>query len=215
VTTAAPSLHLHPILSLQDDYLYPWLDLYEAAFPPVERIPVSLMLRGIRQYDLGQMPRSEYLAAVDAQGQFVGMVQWTWYPEYGTAYLGYFAIIPGQRGGGLGSQVYRMLIDRAAQRGALLLAFDVEQPDRQAAPAAHDLALRRIRFYQRKGAGLLSGLEFFYGEPPMQQYVMAHPIQALSFDEILQRVRGVVASFGGWLKETRPDTPFELVFDRP
>lgn len=215
MSTAAPSLHLHPILSLYDDHLYPWLDLYETAFPPIERIPVSSMLRGIRQHELGQVPRSEYLAAVDAEDQFVGMVQWVWRPEYDTAYLGYFAITPERRGSGLGSQVYRMIIDRAAQYGALLMAFDVEQPERQTTPAACELALRRIRFYQRQGAGLLSGLEFFYGEPPMRQYVMVHPIQALSFDETLQRVRGVVASFGGWLQENRSGAPPDLIFNQP
>lgn len=209
---ASTALRLHAIVSLHDDLLLPWLDLYETAFPQFERIPVSSILRGIRRHELGEPVRSEYLSALDDAGSMVGMAQWTWNPEFDTAYLGYFAILPEQRSRGIGSAFYHLLLDRISNHGALLLAFDVEQPERQLTSAACEQAARRIRFYQRQGAGLLKGLEFFYGEPPMRQYVMAHAIIPQPLDDLLARVKGVVNSFGGWLEQTNPAKPPELVF---
>lgn len=209
---SALTIQLHRIVSLQDDLLFPWLDLYETAFPQIERIPVSSMLRGIRRVEFGEPARSEYLAALDDTGVFVGMAQWTMNPDFGAAYLGYFAILPDQRSRGLGAQFYRLLFDRVSRCGALLLAFDVEQPERQSNPTACEIATRRIRFYQRQGAGLVKGLEFFYGDPPMRQYVMIHPIQPLALKNLVSRVRGVVTAFGGRLEEIHPGASTELAF---
>jgi len=207
-----PRLSLHSIRSLLDDHLFAWLDLYETSFPQIERVPISVILRGIRQIELGMPGKYECLAALDGSGRLVGIAQWGWHAEFSTAYLGYFAVDPSLRSKGLGSQFYRLLYEWMKTRGAALVAFDVERPELQPSSEAQALAERRIRFYQRLGVGLLNGMHFFYGDPPIRQLVMVHPIEEQTMREILPRVRGTVNSFGGWLEEASPNASVRLDF---
>jgi GNAT superfamily N-acetyltransferase len=205
-------LILHPITSLHDDYLLPWLDLYETAFPQQERAPVSMQLRGILDAERREPFRHEAVAALDRCGQMVGMAQWMWFPEDAAAYLGYFAILPAQRSHGLGSLFYRLLFDRIAAQNAGLLAFDVEPPEYQSSPAEVEMARRRIGFYQRLGAGLLRGVDLVWNQPAVHQFIMVHPIRSLPVENILSSLKNVAASFDGRLEAARAGERPELVF---
>ncbi len=76
-----------------------------------------------------------------------------------------------------------------------------------------DLDWRRIRFYQRMGAGLLRGLYYSWGELPLLQYLMAHPLAAnLSTEDMLTSARKVITTFGSTLIPEPGYPRVELVF---
>lgn len=198
------SCHLREIKGLQDDGLCAWLDLYELSFPPSQRILVSNILRGVREFDDAarhaehQKP-GEYLLAADEIGQVIGMAQWGFYQRFSTAYLGYFAIAPEMRCQGLGVQVYHLLLDRMAGYGLDMLLFDVEKPE--LATGGSKDARRRIAFYQRQGARMLEGITFKWPYPPMEQFMIYQPLLEIPMAEVLWRVQGVVNEMGGELVE--------------
>jgi len=209
-TTA--TLTLRKIDCLDDPNLYAWLDLYESSFPPEQRVPVSVHLRTI-QSRMQADENQAWCISADCDGQFVGMAQVAWFPEEQTAYLGYLAVRPDLQGQGLGSLLYHRLLDDLSAYQARLLLFDVECPTMSRRDEDRDLDWRRIRFYQRMGVGLLRGLYYSWGELPLLQYLMAHPLAAnLSTEDVLISARKVITTFGSTLIPEPGYPRVELVF---
>lgn len=170
-------MKLVEITSLQDNLLLPWLELYEKAFPAVERVLVTRLLLGIKD----RAPSRFALAAVDEQDQFLGLVYYSIISGTKVAFLWYFAVLPELRGAGLGAQLYQALLQRLGSecRGVV---FDVEMPELCTGQAERDLAQRRIVFYRRLGARLLDGVRYTMQAeshlPALEMYLMAHPLPA-------------------------------------
>jgi len=169
-----PSLAL--ITSPQDELLLPWLDLYESAFPFAERVPVSVLLKFLQQKTAG----FSMLAALDEGDAFSGMAFYILPEEAGgrAAFLWYLATLPELRGQGLGAWMYRGILARLP-RGVEALFFDVEIPDLAPTGEEQQLRRRRIRFYQRLGARLLTGvmdhIQAAPDRPRLALHLMVHP----------------------------------------
>lgn len=193
-------IELVEIHDLNDPLLLPWLDLYETAFPPGERLLVSNILGVLRLNAQGNT--GSHLIAVQAASEAAGTggepgapgeagplpalagILFYYEPEdLEAALLGYFAVDPGMRGRGIGARIYHCLIERLAPRFRTLI-FDVEDPNEMTTPEAAALAERRIGFYRRQGARLLGGIKYLqtvgWHQPPLRLRLMAHPIRETS-----------------------------------
>ena len=174
-----PSLSI--ITSLQDDLLLPWLDLYESAFPYAERVPVSMLLGMLKT----KTKDFHMLAALDEEDAFAGLAFYI-LPEEANGragFLWYLATRPDLRGQGLGAWMYRGIMARLP-RSVEALYYDVEMPALAVTPEEHDLARRRIRFYQRLGAHVLAGIrdniQTAPDRPKITLHLMVHPRASLS-----------------------------------
>jgi GNAT superfamily N-acetyltransferase len=169
-----PSLAL--ITSLQDDLLLPWLDLYEAAFPFAERVPVSLLLGMLKE----KKEDFHMLAALDEDDAFAGLAFYILPAQaHGRAgFLWYLATRPDLRGQGLGAWIYRGILARLP-RSVEALYYDVEIPALAPSLEEQTLARRRIRFYQRLGAHVLTGIrdtiQAAPDRPKITLHLMVHP----------------------------------------
>jgi GNAT superfamily N-acetyltransferase len=194
----------HEITTPLDPLLLPWLDLYETAFPPEERMLVSDHLRILQDRAAGVPTDEHLLAAVGADGAFQGLARWQLDRSRRAAWLWYMATPPEVRGRGIGSALYRHVADSARAAGADCLLLEVEMP---AHAADARLAERRIGFYRRLGARLLTGIHYVQSvgphQPSVEMHLMAHPFAALTPAQAFERAaaalgdgltpRGVIA----------------------
>ena len=168
---------LGEITSLDDPLLLPWLDLYETAFPPEERVFTSLLLGGVKTPGKYHM-----LAAVDESRNLAGMAFYSEEIEAKAAFLWYLAISPALRNHGIGAWLYRAVLQRL-DANDLAMFLDVDIPEEARTEAERDLSRRRIGFYQRLGARLLSGIRLVQRVeehlPEIKTYLMVHPVQPL------------------------------------
>jgi ribosomal protein S18 acetylase RimI-like enzyme len=163
-----------------DPHLPAWLALYERAFPPEERVPPEEHLQELRPGS-----QATLLAAEDEAEKLVGLARYDLYEH--AAYLYYLAVDEAVRSLGVGSAMYREILRQLAEGapGLAAMVFEVERPD-HAADA--ELAERRIRFYQRLGAGLLRGIHYVQeipGQPPVPMHLMVHPFRPLEPSQAL------------------------------
>ncbi len=175
------NLHITEINDLYDDLLLPWLDLYETAFPPIERMLVSFYLRLLRAK--GEGPWSDHhLLAVQREGVFVGLAHYVMISAHNIGWLWMFAVTPEARNQGVGAAMYDKLLHRLPAETVALL-IEVERPDLAHTEAERQLAERRIAFYHRQGARLLEGVHYIQSvgphQPSLPMHVMLHPLQPL------------------------------------
>jgi len=181
-------MRLVEIISRSDDILLPWLDLYETAFPGVERVLVSHLLEGVGSGET----RRHMLAALDGQDKLGAMLYYSDQPEAQAAFLWYFAVIPELRGQGWGARLYGELLQRL-KAGERALFFDVERPDDAGSPALRENAERRMRFYRRLGAVRLAGVRYVQRAgphlPELPMHLMVHPLGPLNAQEAYEMGR--------------------------
>lgn len=115
------------------------------------------------------------LFALNVGGEILGAALLYFAPKLHFAWLDYMAVAPHQRGQGLGSSLFRAIVDVAWQHHAEWLLLEVDDDH------ARDQAIqrKRIEFYRRLGARLLLNVPYrfpsAFGEPvPMQ--LMACPL---------------------------------------
>ena len=175
------NLYITEITDLDDDLLLPWLDLYETAFPPAERMLVSFYLRLLREKQEG-LHSDHHLLAVQREGVFVGLAHYVVVAEHNLAWLWMFAVTPEARNQGLGAAIYADVV-RRLPAGTVAMLIEVERPDLAHTDAERRLAERRIAFYRRQGARLLEGVHYVQSvgphQPPLPMHVMIHPLQPL------------------------------------
>ena len=189
------SISYTPITGLQDDLLLPWLDLYETAFPPEEKVLVSMFIGLLKQKEQGNEPETEFLAAVDAEGQVAGIGFYQTQIAQKTATLWYIAIDPKRRSQGLGTQFYLEIVRRVREAGCQVILFEVEIPERAHTPETRTLAERRIAFYKRNGAKLLTGIHYMqsvgWHQPTTPMHIMAHPQDATDAAAVFQLAQNI------------------------
>ncbi|MCW3095255.1 MAG: acetyltransferase, N-acetylglutamate synthase [Chthonomonadaceae bacterium] len=183
-------LELHRIDGITDPYLLPALRIYEQAFPLYEQTTTSSWIENL-------LDRSEsariFVVALDRESdQVAGMAFYETCRSVSqppVVYLWYLCTRVDLRGQGLGRKIYQMLTERLFATGARAIVFEVERPDAVLlhGPDAAELAARRIRWYQRNGALLLSNVDYLQhvdnGLPPTPMYLMIHPQHALTPEE--------------------------------
>jgi ribosomal protein S18 acetylase RimI-like enzyme len=188
------------ILSLYNDLIMPWLDLYETAFPPNERILVSSILKRIS--DNHNAPaKGIYTAAIlNQDNQFIGMSMVELPAGKPVGILWYVAVTPGQRSRGWGSKIYRGIVSQINPEIYKALVFEVEIPGQ---PDSSPEAERRIRFYQKNGARLLTGIHYLqsvgWHQPPTPMHIMIHPLQPMDAETAYEMAKSI---FGASLQKT-------------
>ena len=174
-------LELVELTGPDDPHFLPWLDLYETAFPPNERMLVSYQLNLLTEKAHGGAKRHAILAVADADHALKGLVEYELLPDAGAVYLWYLAIQPSDRGQGSGSDVYRQLLERIDPDTYRILIFEVEKPELAHSEEQRAFAERRIAFYRRLGARLMSGIEYlqYVGshQPATPMFIMVHPMR--------------------------------------
>ncbi|HEY9077362.1 MAG TPA: GNAT family N-acetyltransferase [Anaerolineaceae bacterium] len=195
MTTNYPiSLTYHEICSPSDPIFQPWLDLYETAFPPEERLPVSFFLRVLvnRSADI---PEDRHLIAVFNMEKFTGLICYWDVEPLKMIYLWYFAVVPEGRNQGTGKQIYHDLVQMIPS-GYLGMMFDVETPAFASDDNQKNLRSRRIDFYRRNGARLVDGVYYMMQagpfNPEMPMHIMIHPLQELNIQQALEITRQVL-----------------------
>ena len=171
------------ITRLEDDLLLSWLDLYETAFPPNEKVLVSRFIKLLKARQAGEGARETLLAAVDAAGALLGMACYALMLEKEAGVLWYLATWPKERNRGLGGVIYDHVvsqIDPARYQG---LVIEVEMPESAGNDEQRQWAARRINFYRRHGARWLKGIDYWqtvgWHQPLTPMYIMIHPLQPL------------------------------------
>jgi GNAT superfamily N-acetyltransferase len=176
------------IKDVQDDLLLPWLDLYETAFPPAEKVLVSWFLKELKDRAAGLRQPSEMLAVLDGQKRLVAMADYELRLEQRVALLWYLAVGPVKRGQGVGSSIYREIVRRARDAGCRALLFEVEIPEEAPLPETRRLADSRIMFYRKLGARLLGGVHYlqYIGQhqPPLPMHIMVQAFETLDAREV-------------------------------
>lgn len=179
-------LALVEIRDLNDPLLLPWLDLYETAFPPSEKVLVSNHLRLLRAKASGEAADQVLIAALQGE-TLVGMARYDLDREAGALGLWYLAVTAEARSRGLGARIYGELVSRARELGLRALVFEVEHPEETHSPEEGALAVRRIGFYRRQGARLLEGVSYTQQvgshQPPIPMHVMIHALEEMTPEE--------------------------------
>lgn len=193
------NLHISEITDLDDDLLLPWLDLYETAFPPAERMLVSFCIRLLKE----RWP-NHHLLAVQREDVFVGLAYYMVIPEHKLAWLCMFAVTPEARNHGVGAAIYADIV-RRLPAGIIAVLIEVERPDLAQTEVERALAERRIAFYRRQGARLLEGVYYLQSvgphQAPLPMHVMLHPLQALDAETAYALVQAVFVG-GETIKQT-------------
>jgi ribosomal protein S18 acetylase RimI-like enzyme len=181
------SVRLVEIVSLNDDLLCPWFDLYETTFPFNERLLISTQLNILKGKTSGEVQDRYMYAALDENGKLVGLVEYEYLHEANTAFLWYLAVQPNLRNKGIGGQIYQCLIEDLASKDIQALVFEVEKLEQTQTEEHRKLAERRISFYRRHGAKILEGVDYIqyigWHAPPTPMHLMVHPLKSLNSDE--------------------------------
>lgn len=140
------------------------------------------------------------LAALDESGKFIGLVNYDFCSDFRAALLWYLAAIPEVRNQGIGSKCYQELVRRSKEWGARAIVFEVELPEHS---DDADLARRRIGFYKRQGARLLTGIHYLQTvgshQPLTPMNIMVHPLEPMTPPEAFDIAK---ALFGELLTQT-------------
>jgi GNAT superfamily N-acetyltransferase len=189
------ALSFHTIADLSDDLLCSWLNLYETAFPPEERILVSTFIRLLQTCKRKEQRSVELLAAVDGERHLVGLAFYEFQLNVNWVTLWYIAIDAAQRSQGYGSQVYQEIVRRSKGEDCDGILFEVEIPENAGSFETRLLAERRIQFYQRNGAKLLSGIHYLQSvgihQPLTPMHLMFHPLKNLDAQDAFQIAKDI------------------------
>lgn len=118
-------------------------DLYESAFPAVERRDATALKNAMKSENKFQV------SALLKEDGFVGFFNDWHFDDF--VYVEHFAISPELRGKCIGTEV----VNHYLQNTCLPIVFEVEKPD-------NEMAKRRIALYERLGCCLLP---FDYAQP--------------------------------------------------
>jgi GNAT superfamily N-acetyltransferase len=177
--------------------------LYETSFPIEERTPTDLLIASIRQVARGErFPGciSHFRIAVE-DNKVIGISIYSYYQKPRIAFLGYLAIQPDLRGRGLGSWLLERTVEQLSTdahalggKSARGMCWEVERPEDSTSPEEQARRERRIDFYKRNGAHVLSQIKFTApplaeGLPPVPYYLMFMPVpgELIVVDKVLEK----------------------------
>jgi ribosomal protein S18 acetylase RimI-like enzyme len=198
----AASLSFVSIQEPHDVFFLAWLDLYETAFPPNERILVSEILRSFGNPKNDKYRDTHMDAILDGNGLFIGMAMYQLPSDNPAAVLWYIAVKADQRSQGWGSKIYDGILSQINPEIYKALVYEVEIPGEVgSSPDAE----RRIRFYQKNGAKLLTGIHYIqsvgWHQPTTPMHIMVHPLQPMGAETAYELASGI---FGDSLKKSGP-----------
>lgn len=197
------SLSFKTITDITDSYLCDWLDLYETAFPPEERILISVFIRQLLNQRQEEIPPLNLIAALDSEKRFIGLACYQWQPEMNWFLLWYLAVMSKQRGLGWGSEILQEIERHARSKNCDGILFEVEIPESVTSPEMKILAERRIQFYKRNGAKMFSGIHYLQSVGPHQlltpMHLMFYPLKESRPEDVFYKAKYL---FGDLLTKT-------------
>jgi GNAT superfamily N-acetyltransferase len=120
------------------------------SFPPDELETEEELVSGLRS------GRSRVLVAVGTDGNVLGGAVGEYFPRSRVMLLAYLAVLPGGRGGGVGSTVLQAARDAwTAELSPRLIVLEVEDPRDFTGSEAFGDPVARVRFYERHGGRAL------------------------------------------------------------
>jgi hypothetical protein len=134
-----------------------WWRIYERSFPKDEREPADVIRRSL-QDGLGTAIRMRRATGVRQYKETVGIATLQYLPDSACLFLVYLAVDEGQRGSGLGGQLFSetLRIGCARHGGAPLdLVWEVDDPATAANGPETWKRERRLRFFGHQGGLLL------------------------------------------------------------
>ena len=174
--------------------LGPWLDMYQQSFPLNEQVLVSAFVRALQQGFEGESAGASMLVLEEEGSASPLGICWHELALGGRAlWLYYIAVAPEARGQGVGARFYRDVVELAKTEnpGLELMVFEVEHPGTLEGEG-RALAERRIGFYRRLGAKLVSNIVYYQEvgwQPPVRMHLMAHPLSDIGEDAIADMLR--------------------------
>ncbi len=179
-------LSISETLAIEDPRLPAVRRIYDEAFPEDGDEGWEWLMQRLAGADNapGVTPDAYHILVAEEDGQVLGFMAvafWSQVPEANSA-LGfgdYLGVCSERRGSGIGGELYRSALatmESDADRAGLAfagMAFDVEDPDLAVTAENRTLRERRIAFYERLGARLLSQVDFWepaLGAAPALRY---------------------------------------------
>ncbi len=188
------------ITDIQDDLFLDWLDLFETLFPANEKLLFSTLLKILKSKGQGEGAGMHMLAIRNECGKTVGMVLYQLVPDKNLVVLRYLGTAPSEQGKGLGTRIYRDLLEMLDPAVYQALIFEVEIPGHD---QASQQAERRIQFYLRNGAALLEGIHYMqdigWHQPQTPMHIMVHPLQPITPEQAFALAKSM---FGDLVKQT-------------
>jgi len=196
--------------------------IYEQSFPVEERDPFENMLQAIlRREQAGpeECENCHFQVAVEGD-QAAGAAFFNYYPKTRMGFIAYLAVHPTRRNGGLGAQLYHHLVECVAEEArtsgsgpAVGVVFEVEPPELGVDADEQALRRRRIGFYQRNGAVVVSDLALIapplgHGLPEMPYEIMFHPLEGASLPLGRSEIEAVVETVLGYSYGLPPTSPY-------
>jgi len=155
--------------------------LYECSFPIEE----------LRDFD-ELFDRNPRLLVARKGDALLGFSIFRVLEEASLGYLWYLCVDQSARGGGIGRQLYQRTLDSLKNGNDLKgLIFEVERLDSESHPV-YGNPIRRVKFYERLGARLVLGYDYWqppippHGPVPLQ--LMYHPIGGTPSEAELARI---------------------------
>ena len=137
-------ISFHTIHSAADRFWDAWVDTYLASFPIEEQRPVESIERLIAE-------EQRFKASVLChEGRFIGLLTYWRFEDF--IYIEHFAISPALRSSGYGTTALKAFI----RQQTLPVVLEAEPP-------TEEMAIRRVRFYERNGFTLY---HHDYYQPP-------------------------------------------------
>jgi len=166
-------MEIRALQGITDPLVPAWFRLYEQSFRQEVRGLAGFLLQLLRDSS-----RHSFLAAVQ-EGELLGLALYELPETAPVGYLWYLAVQPQRRAQGIGTQLYRAVLERLPDTAEALF-LDVELPEHEPTAEERAYALWRISFYQHLGALLLPGVRVWEQVaphfPPVPLGVFAHPL---------------------------------------
>ena len=158
-------VHIRPVTHLSRVDAQAVVRIFHAAFPPEQRIEDAALMQLVPQPH--EEPGGHSFHVAMSPAGVCGFATGLHVTSIGLAYIAYLAVEEGWRGMGVGTALFRSLVDRwaaAHPRPPHWVFLEVERPELARDSAARQLCTRRIGFYERLG---LQRIHADFQAPPL------------------------------------------------
>ncbi len=182
-------LHWREIQSLSDPVIPQFGATYEASFPIEVRVPQHLIVARIEKKLVGEPAPGVYHLGVAFDGDaMVGGAVFDFLNQTNIGFIDYIFVDRQVRSRGIGQFIYDRVSDTLVRDASRLgqeklqgILFEIEKEGLATQAEERQQRVRRLRFFLRMGAGIISGLSYLQpplhpGEGPLPMHLMFHPM---------------------------------------
>lgn len=173
---------VRPCLQLGREEAIAVINIYHEAFPVAQRVEDSALLRLVPRGS--HEPGGWVFHLAERMPETVGFATGLHVSPLGLAYIAYLAVAPTWRGRGVGTALFRSLLDawkQARPRPPHWLFLEVERPELARDEVEREQQMRRMRFYERLGCRFIhadfQAPPLGPGLPVVPYWILMLPIQ--------------------------------------